>query len=284
MEPRDRIILPLDVSNIVKAAELVNTLAPHVGVFKIGFEAICSTMAELLLHPEQDAFNYLRRVRRLGVLITAEKAFLDFKLADIPNTVGNAMKALSQLGVKMVNIHASAGENTIKAAVANKGASKVFGVTVLTSIDAMECRSIFGSDPGYKVLQFSRMLVDNGADGVICAPKEGLLLRERSYFDQLTIACPNVRPEWAATKEERERVKDDQNVERQMTPKDAILAGIDMLVIGRPITKPPAEIGGPVEAAKRVVQEIEEGFNALQQKKLAASVREFFVTRNHERR
>jgi orotidine-5'-phosphate decarboxylase len=251
MKPHERIILPLDVSDITKATQLVNDLASHVGVFKVGFEAIYSTMAELISHPEQDAVNYLKRVRRLATLITKEKAFLDVKLADIPNTVGNAVRALSQLGVKMINIHASAGEKVIKAAVENKGKSLLFGVTVLTSISDHECLSIFGAIAQVKVYDFACMLIDNGADGIICAPKEGLKLREGRFFDKLLIATPNVRPLWAAG-------PDDQNKERQMTPGEAIKAGIDMLVIGRPITKPPAEVGGPVEAAKRIAFEIEQ--------------------------
>ncbi|MBI1866419.1 MAG: orotidine-5'-phosphate decarboxylase [Candidatus Staskawiczbacteria bacterium] len=256
MEPHERIILPLDVSDIKKAENLVDILSPYVGVFKIGFESIYSTMVNLLLTRSYESIGLINRVRNLAKKIGPEKAFLDVKLADIPNTVENTVKTLSLLGVKMINIHVSAGERAIKTAVANKGVSKLFGVTVLTSIDKDECFSIFGADPVSKVDQFARILVENGADGVICAPKEGLMLRRYRYFDKLIIACPNIRPEWSATKEERERVKDDQNVERQMTPAEAIKDGIDMLVIGRPITKPPVGIGGPVEAAKRIAEEI----------------------------
>ena len=254
MQSHERIILPLDVSDIEKAQNLVDTLFAHVGVFKIGFESIYSTMVDLLL--TEAPIYLIDRVRSLATKITPEKTFLDVKLADIPNTVENAVKALSRLGVKMINIHASAGEKVIKTAAANKGKSLLFGVTVLTSISDKECLSIFGAIAQARVFDFARMLIDNGADGVICAPKEGLQLRQGQFFDKLIIACPNIRPEWAATKEERERVKDDQNVERQMTPAEAIKAGIDMLVIGRPITKPPVEIGGPVEAAKRIAEEI----------------------------
>jgi orotidine-5'-phosphate decarboxylase len=212
-------------------------------------------MASLLM-PDSAADYWLGRIRSLAGTITPKKAFLDVKLADIPNTVGKAVKALSSLNVKMINIHASAGVKVIQAAVANKGNSQLFGVTVLTSIDADECKSIFGAEPDEKVLQFAKMLVDNGADGVICAPKEGLLLRLDPDFDKLTIACPNIRPEWAATEEERKRVKDDQNIERQMTPGEAVTAGIDMLVIGRPITKPPTEVGSPANAARAIATEI----------------------------
>lgn len=256
MKPHERIILPLDVSDIEKAQKLVDTLSPHVGVFKVGFESIYSTMVDLILAPNDQVINLLDRVRALARGINPKEVFLDVKLSDIPNTVENAVKALARLGVKMINIHASAGEKVIKAAVSNKGNSQLFGVTVLTSISGDECFSIFGAYLDQKVVQFAKMLVDNGADGVICAPKEGLILRRSPCLDKLIIACPNIRPEWAATKEERERVKDDQNIERQMTPAEAIKEGIDMLVIGRPITKPPVEIGGSVKAVERIAEEI----------------------------
>lgn len=258
MEPHERIILPLDVSYIAKARALVQLLSGYVGVFKIGFEAIYSTMAQLLLLGDEEAVHLLKEVRQLAQEITPERAFIDAKLADIPNTVGKAAEAIASMAVTIFNIHASAGVQVIQAAGAGKKKSLLFGVTVLTSIKDEECISIFGSEPDDKVRDFAEMLVENGADGVICAPKEGLLLRGDATFDDLLIACPNIRPEWAATAGERARVRDDQNVERQMTPGQAIKEGIDMIVIGRPITNPPAEIGGPVEAAKLVAREIEE--------------------------
>lgn len=258
MKPHERIIFPLDVSDIDVAMNLVDQLAPHVGVFKIGFEAIYSAMANLLLISDEKIISYLWKIRELAEKITPQRAFLDVKLADIPNTVGKAVAAIASLRPRMINIHASAGKEVVAKAVANKGNSLLFGVTVLTTISTAECYEIFGGEPDEVVLDLAGYLVKKGADGIICAPKEGLLLRQDRGFDKLIIACPNVRPEWAATKEERERVKDDQNVERQMTPAEAVKAGIDMLVIGRPIAKPPAEIGGPVEAARRIAKEIEE--------------------------
>ena len=255
MKPHERIILPLDVSDIERAHRLVERLFLLVGIFKVGFEAIYSMMAQLL-SPEGATEHLMGRIQSLAAKITPEKTFLDVKLSDIPNTVGNAVKALSALNVKMINIHASAGKDVIRTAAMNKGESLLFGVTVLTSIDTSECVSIFGVEPEPKVLQLATMLADNGADGIICAPKEGLALRKNHDFDGLKIACPNIRPTYMMTPEERARVKDDQDIDRQMTPGEAIRAGIDMLVIGRPITKPPAEVGSPADAAKRIAEEI----------------------------
>lgn len=262
MKAHERIILPLDVSNVSAAQDLVNQLSPHVGVFKVGFEAVLSTAVDFILCQPQDLNRLVRKIRLLCMSIDPKKLFMDMKLADIGNTVGNASKALARLQGRMFNVHASAGEKAIKAAVANKGCSQVFGVTVLTSIEPDECVSIFGNTPDRKVVEFADMLLDCGADGVICAPKEALLLRQEAKYDKLKLATPNVRPVWCVTEEERKRVKDDQSVDRQLTPATAVAqARIDMLVIGRPITNPPPSIGSPVRAAQLIAQEIAEALN-----------------------
>ncbi|MEK7664908.1 MAG: orotidine-5'-phosphate decarboxylase [Patescibacteria group bacterium] len=271
LKPSERIILPIDISNVNEAIKLVEKLSPYVGVFKIGFEAIYSTMADLFLENDIGASFLLNRVRFMARKITAQKTFLDVKLADIPNTVEKAVKAIARLKPRMFNIHTSAGAKVISAASANKGESLLFGVTVLTSIGEDECFSIFGDSPEVKVLEFAKMLVDGGADGIICAPKEGLILRKNYFFDKMIIATPNVRPLWSAN-------KDDQNKERQMTPCEAIKAGIDMIVIGRPILNPPAQIGDSIEAAKAIAEEIENALGDIEDKEV------FFMGPNGIRR
>jgi orotidine-5'-phosphate decarboxylase len=246
IEPKDRIILPLDVPSVQKGIELAELLSGHVGLFKIGLEFIWSAIADLLLFDEGRAIELLKQVRGLTRKIGAPSTFIDAKLDDIPNTVRGASIAISRLGVKMFNLHASAGRKAIVEAVANKGSSLVFGVTVLTSIDEEECVSVFGDKPGPKVLRFARMLYDEGADGIICSPQELVEISGASCFDGLLKATPGVRPEWAAVGDQK----------RVMTPAEAIRAGADLLVIGRPITKPPDSIGGPVNAAKLIAEEI----------------------------
>ena len=188
MKPHERIILPLDVSNVDSAIDLVKKLSPYVGVFKVGFEALYSTMVEFILCPEQGLKEFVKKIRLLSHSLNPEQVFLDVKLNDISNTVEKAMAALSRLGVRMLNMHASAGEEAIKKAAACKGMSKLFGVTVLTSIREAECISIFGDKPDVKVHQFSRMLKKNGANGIICAPAEGFYLRSWREFDKMKIA------------------------------------------------------------------------------------------------
>lgn len=241
MEAKDRIILPLDVDSIPKAIALVKQLKDYVGPFKVGLELIYSMLASLLVKDGAEAVGNLNQIRELFWLLGAQE-FIDSKLADIPNTVGGASLAISKMGPKMFNIHASAGRDAVAKAVANKGSALVLGVTVLTSIAEKECESIFGEKPGPKVQQFAKMLADVGADGIICSPQELELLN----LSNLLKATPGVRPLWAAVGDQK----------RVMTPGEAIKAGASYLVIGRPITQPPAEIGGPVEAAKKIAEEI----------------------------
>mgnify|MGYP001599278371 CR=1 FL=1 len=236
---RERIYAALDVSSLEQAQTLVEELAPFVGCFKVGLQLLTSVGAPMVV----------RLVHSLG-----GKVGYDGKLDDIPNTVGETAKIIADFGVLWFNVHASAGRKSVEAAIANRGKSQVFGVTVLTSIDEEECISIFGDKPGPKALLFSRMLAEAGADGIICSPKELAFLNEHEELACLTKVTPGVRPEWAST--------DDQK--RVMTPGEAIAAGATNLVIGRPITKPPSEIGPPVEAAKRIADEIEAALNARQ--------------------
>jgi len=247
-EPKDRIIVPLDVPDIAQAIALVSLLGPYVGFFKIGLEFIWSMAANLLLLPNEDAVVLLSQIRSLAKTIGASRVFVDSKLDDIPNTVAGASAAISRMGVAMFNVHASAGKEAVRAAVsAAKGRhspSMVLGVTVLTSIAPEECVSIFGDKPDKKVVQFGQMLKDAGADGIICSPQELVPLAEA--VPDLVRITPGVRPEWAAAGDQK----------RIMTPADAIRAGAHLLVIGRPILKPPPEIDGPVEAAKRIAEEI----------------------------
>lgn len=251
MEAKDRIIVALDVSNAEEATKLVKLLSPYVGLFKIGLEFIWSSIADLLLLPQDQAICLLGYIRNLAGAIGGQHCFMDGKFADIPNTVKGASVAASRMGVKMFNIHASAGKEAIIKAVENKGNALVLGVTVLTSIDEDECKSIFGEEPNEKVFYFALKLAHNKADGIICSPKELKFLSQYPQIGNLLKVTPNIRPEWA-------RKKDDQDISRQMTPREAIKAGADYLVIGRPITQPPSEIGGPVEAAKKIAEEIEQ--------------------------
>lgn len=151
--------------------------------------------------------------------------------------------------VRMFNVHASASIEGMKEAVANKGAMKALAVTVLTTFDEKDVEHIYGQTSSvFKVMQFARDAAQAGMDGIVCSPKELMALRHAQLPKGFLKVTPGVRPDWA--------FQDDQK--RVMTPAEAIRAGADYLVIGGPIRKPPAEIGTPVDAAKRIAEEIAE--------------------------
>ena len=218
---REKIIVALDTNNLKTAESLVKVLSPYVNYFKIGLE-----LATAVGVPQA-----VKMVHKLG-----SKVFYDGKFNDIPNTMAQAAKAISDLGVSMFDVHASSGPEAVKAAVQNKGRSKILGVTVLTSM----------SDVGDKILKFAKMLKIEGVDGIVCSPWEVKLIRQYKKFDRLLIITPGIRPKWSPTGDQK----------RFMTPSEAIKVGADCLVIGRPVTNPPASIGTPLEAIKLIYKEL----------------------------
>ncbi len=201
MRNEDKIIVAIDTDDLSRAKKLVKTLWPRVKFFKIGLEIINTGQA-----PELIKF-----IKKLG-----GKVFYDAKLNDIPNTVGGAVKVISDLGVWGFTVHSSSGREVIRAAVAKKGKAKVIGVTTLTSIASVSRRNIIKS---------AEMLVEEGVDGIVCSVQEVNFLKK---FKKILIT-PGLRPAWANSNEQK----------RIATPREAIKAGADYLVIGRPITEPP---------------------------------------------
>lgn len=232
MNVKDRIIVALDVDSLDKARPLVESLAPYVGCFKVGLQLLTAVGA-----PKVVEF-----VHSLG-----GQVFYDGKFCDIPNTIAGASEAVSGLGVKMFNVHASIGVEAMIEAVCNKGKSLLLAVTVLTSLEENNAHLIFGAPTKAKVLQLARDAKLAGCDGIICSPQELDLLGKQRELNDMIKVTPGVRPEWATTGDQK----------RIMTPAEAIKAGATALVIGRPITKPPAEMGiTPVDAAKMIAEEI----------------------------
>lgn len=230
MSKEDQIIIALDTSKLIGAKELIKELWPRVKFFKIGLEMINTGQA-----PELVKF-----INKLG-----GKVFYDAKLNDIPSTVGRTVNVISKFGIWGFTVHASAGREAIRMAVKNKGRSGVVGVTVLTSIDDEESKSIFGDSAEKKVIQFADILLHEKCYGIVCSPREIKLIRKFKKFDNLIIITPGVRPVWAKNNEQK----------RTATPTEAIEAGADYLIIGRPITEPPNGVTSR-EAIDRVIQEI----------------------------
>lgn len=288
MEAKEKIICALDVNSVDKALELVEMLKDEVGAFKIGLEFIYSMLGDLILtgkilycdgYPIEispnESLKVVTKLQKIGKLfkLLNNKLFLDSKLKDIPNTVAGAALAISEIGVKMFNVHCLGGNAMMKAAKkeAREYAEKspksdwpiVLGVTLLTSLNYEDltemgiCDKINFDDLKEKekaerrrvellVRRSALLAQDCGLDGVIASPRELKILRECCQPEFL-IVTPGIRPEWAAS--------DDQK--RIMTPGEAIRLGADYLVIGRPITDPPKEIGTPLDAVKLIQKEIE---------------------------
>lgn len=206
--------MALDVDAPEKAQGLIEKLADGVAAFKVGLQLITAGHAP----------DVMRMIRKAG-----GSTFYDGKFADIPNTTGEAAKALQGQNVLMFNVHASCGAKSVRAAVDNRGGALVIVVTVLTSIDEASCADLFGADPFTTVLKFARQAKEAGAQGVVCSPKELQVIRAVPDLAGLTTVVPGIRA--------KDAPPDDQK--RTMTAAEAINAGADLLVIGRPITGAP---------------------------------------------
>ncbi len=225
----DKIIVALDVATKKEALVLVEQLREQVSFFKIGLQ---------LYTAEGPAV--VREVLKKDV-----KVFLDLKLHDIPNTVARAVESAAGLGAQMLTIHLSGGREMIRAAVAaRKNNLSILGVTVLTSATDQTLREIGISDEiDNQVLRLAKLGVENGIDGVVASPHEITTLR-REFGDKIKIVVPGIRPNGSEA--------DDQK--RIMTPREAIDAGSDYLVIGRPIVAHPH----PREAVAKILDEMKD--------------------------
>lgn len=175
-----------------------------------------------------------------------KRVFLDLKFHDIPNTVNKAVAAAVDLGVGMVNVHATGGRRMLEAArrAVEDSETKLLAVTVLTSLSDEMLRDEVGlqESAAEAVARLARLAVASGAHGLICSPQEIAAVREAAGPSAL-IVTPGVRPEWAQ--------QDDQS--RVMTPKEAAQAGADFIVVGRPIFK----ATDPAGAVRMIQKELE---------------------------
>lgn len=227
---RDKIIVPLDVPTARAARELIKAIGGTVAFFKIGNQLFTSAGPKIV-----------QEARASG-----SKIFLDLKYHDIPNTVRQAVESASALGVDMLTIHLSGGGAMCEAAVLGRGISSmlILGVTVLTSLNDVALSQIgFRGSVAEEVLTLAELAKKVGITGLVSSPQELRILRERfgSYF---TMVVPGIRPAWSEPGDQK----------RIMTPRQAVEAGADYLVIGRPITASP----DPKKAVQRIVDEMED--------------------------
>jgi orotidine-5'-phosphate decarboxylase len=211
----EHIIVPLDVPSLDQALALLEQL-PEVSFWKVGLELFVSAGPQIL-----------------EILKEREKRiFLDLKFHDIPNTVLGACRAASQYGVDLLTVHGAAGRSVLKLAAEamnqSDGQTRILAITLLTHLisrDLSHELKIPLELPDY-VTHMALLAKEAGVHGAVCSPLEVEQLR-RLCGAEFLLVCPGVRPSWSSSGDQR----------RVMTPKTAIAAGADYLVIGRPITQ-----------------------------------------------
>ena len=235
-DPKEKLIIALDVDRAERALDLYEQLRETAGMFKIGMQLF--TAAGPALVREIVAGN--------------GSVFLDLKYHDIPNTVAMAAIEATRLGVSMFNIHASGGREMIGAAVAavaevaareNLEVPIILGVTLLTSIDEETlCQIGIGGSPAESVQRLAVLAKSAGLRGVVASAHEVPVIRSQVPDPGFVIVCPGVRSGRNAPDDQR----------RVMSAADAIRAGADYVVVGRPILN----ASDPVKAARMIVEEI----------------------------
>lgn len=233
---KGRLIVALDVSDLGRVRDYVTRLAPELGMFKVG--------KQLFTHAGPQA---VRLVQELG-----GEVFLDLKFHDIPNTVAKAAAEAARLGVKMFNVHASGSLEMMRATVREvrrvcqqekRRRPIMLAVTVLTSLNQDDLKRV-GIDGQItdQVVRLALLTQEAGIDGVVASPHEVADIRA-ACGPRFVIVTPGIRP--------RESAQADQ--QRVMSPAEAIQAGVDYIVVGRPVL----EAEDPVAAAQAIVAEME---------------------------
>ncbi|WP_159738283.1 orotidine-5'-phosphate decarboxylase [Vibrio atypicus] len=211
-----KVIVALDYDNQADALAFVDRIDPSSCRLKVGKEMFT------LFGPD-----FVKELHKRGFSV-----FLDLKFHDIPNTCSKAVRAAAELGVWMVNVHASGGERMMAASrdilePYGKDRPLLIGVTVLTSMEQSDLAGI-GLDvaPQDQVIRLAALTKDSGLDGVVCSAQEATMLK-KELGKEFKLVTPGIRPAGSAVGDQK----------RIMTPSDAIYAGSDYLVIGRPITQ-----------------------------------------------
>ncbi|MBC6907461.1 orotidine-5'-phosphate decarboxylase [Saccharophagus sp. K07] len=225
-----QIVVALDFDSISPCEQLLNRLDPSLCRVKIGKELFTSAGPKVVELAQAHGFD----------------VFLDLKFHDIPVTVAKAVKAAANLGVWMVNVHASGGRRMLDAAVeaiANvQNRPILIGVTVLTSMEQSELEQIGVAGPlDQQVVRLAKLVRDSGLDGVVCSAQEARQLKT-NFGSDFVLVTPGIRLPGAAADDQR----------RIVTPADAVSLGSDYLVIGRPIT----QAADPVAVCRQIAESL----------------------------
>ncbi|HEX2059185.1 MAG TPA: orotidine-5'-phosphate decarboxylase [Thermoanaerobaculia bacterium] len=208
MQPHDRLVIAVDVSAREDILRLVDSLRGAVGVFKIGLQAFIANGPSIVRE----------------IVAAGERVFLDLKIHDIPNTARHAVAEAAALGASIATVHAAGGEAMLRACAHDS--LLVLGVTVLTSLDEAELERIgLHGSPVEAAVRLAKLTQASGLRGVVASPHEIAPIREACGRD-FTILTPGIRPAGSEAGDQR----------RTMTPRAAIAAGADYIVVGRPIT------------------------------------------------
>ena len=207
--PSNPLVVALDTADGRQLAAWAAALGPHVGGLKVGLEAFAAHGPAVV-----------------RAAVEHGPVFLDLKLHDIPATVAGAARAVAGLGVSLLTVHASGGAAMVRAAVQAVPDVTVLAVTVLTSLDAAALAAAGQPPVAEQVPRLARLAVDAGAGGIVCAPTDVAVVRAAVGAGPLLVV-PGIRPAGSAV--------DDQA--RVATPAEAVAAGADLLVVGRPITR-----------------------------------------------
>jgi orotidine-5'-phosphate decarboxylase len=213
MRPADRICVALDFPTRAQVLDAARRLGPKVGWLKVGLEAFVSEGPSLVAEAAK-----------------ISRVFLDLKFHDIPNTVAGAVAAGARSGASLLNVHASGGRAMLEAARKalpdGAGRPRLVAVTLLTSLDAKALADLpIAGHPEGIARRLALLAKDCGLDGVVCSPTDLTVIRAACGPDFLTVV-PGIRPSGAAAGDQK----------RIATPREAITAGADILVVGRPIT------------------------------------------------
>jgi orotidine-5'-phosphate decarboxylase len=213
----DRLIVALDVKSGAAATRLVEQLGDAVSFYKIGSELFTLAGPDIV-----------KKLKQQG-----KRVFLDLKFHDIPNTVANAVKAATALDVDLLTLHASGGRNMIQAArqAVGETGTRILAVTVLTSFGVDDAEQVWGKQINSlreEVTRLAQLAADAGAHGVVASPLEAETLKRRHGADFLVVT-PGIRPAGAERGDQA----------RVATPAEALRAGADYLVVGRPVIEAP---------------------------------------------
>jgi orotidine-5'-phosphate decarboxylase len=233
----NKLIVALDVDTAQKARELFRALRGIVGMFKIGSQLFTAAGPDLVRE----------------IVSSGERVFLDLKFHDIPNTVAAAGIEAARLGVSIFNVHAAGGSEMMRRTAQSVAECadterlrrpSVIAVTVLTSADAAALAAVgYSGTPAELVPQLALLAAANGMDGVVASPQEISIIRSTVKQEGFIVVTPGVRPAGDSLFDQK----------RVSTPREAMIAGADYVVVGRPIL----EAADPARAAQEIIEEME---------------------------